>query len=100
MQLRLINCEIVTEDEVHEFMDDGFVTVIGESPNAIVKISRPNAEKTKAVQVDHLTGCTLRKSGETLEIIGQSSYVRDVIGSESATLTILVTPEPPCKDCP
>lgn len=100
MQLRLINCEIVTEDAIHEFMDDGFVTVIGESPNAIVKISRPNDQKTKAVQVDHLTGCLLRKSGETLEIVGQSRHLRDVIGSESTTLTLLVTPEPPCKDCP
>lgn len=100
MQLRLTRCEVVTQDEVHPYFDDGFVTVIGESPNAIVKISRPNDEHTKAVLVDHLTGCLLRRDGDTLEIIGQSSHLRDTVRSSSTELTFLVTPEPPCKDCP
>jgi hypothetical protein len=96
--MRLARSEVVTQDEVHPYIDNGLVTVLGDSPNATVKLLIP--DETKYVPVDTFRHCTIERDGETIKITGQSDYVLHVIGDPQNELTILVSPGPECENCP
>ena len=96
--MRLARCEVVTEDEVHPYIQRGLVTVFGESPNATVKVSVRGDRKYLAV--DMLHHCTVTKEGDTFRITGSSDHLRNTIASPSTTLTLLVSPGPECETCP
>jgi hypothetical protein len=96
--MRLARAEIVTEDEVHPYMDNALVTVLGRSPNATVKVLV--SDGTKHVPIDTFRHCTIERDGETWKVTGQSDYVLHVIGDSDNELTILVSPGPECENCP
>lgn len=97
--MRLAQCEVVTEDEVHAYIaEGGLVTIMGESPTATAKLSKPG--DGKYVMVDILRSCVILRDGETYKIRGRSDHLKHVIQSPTTELTLMVSPGPPCEDCP
>jgi hypothetical protein len=97
--LRLPRSTVTTQDEIHPDLDGALVVVVGESPNAVVRISTPDYDARKFRSVDRLTHTEFKRKGDTWTFTGTSDHLRHDIGSDDARLSIQVTPAPGCEDC-
>lgn len=98
--LTLPRCHILTQDEIFpEIEQDGHVVVVGESPNATVRISIPDRTARKFRVLDRLTRASFTRSGDTWTFTGVSSYLSEEVAAVSTKLSVQVTPEPGCEDC-
>jgi hypothetical protein len=98
--LRLPRCKVTTQDDIFPEIESGaLVVVVGESPNATVKISAPDFDARKFRLVDRLTRAEFKRKGDTWTFTGTSDHLRNDIGSSDAKLSISATPAPGCEDC-
>ena len=98
--LTLPRCHILTQDEIlPEIEENGYVVVVGESPNATVRISIPDVYSRKFRTLDRLTRASYKRKGDTWTFTGISDHLRGVVGTPDTRLSVMVTPEPGCEDC-
>jgi hypothetical protein len=97
--LRLPQSKVTTQDDIHQEIAGALVVVVGESPNATVKISAPDYVARKFRTVDRLTHAEMKRKGDTWTFTGTSDHLRDEIGAADARLSVSVTPAPGCEDC-
>lgn len=98
--LTLPRCHILTQDEIlPEIEQDGHVVVVGESPNATVRISVPDYEARKFRVMDRLTRASYTRQGDTWTFTGLSDYLGEEVSTRDRKLSVQVTPEPGCEDC-
>ena len=97
--LKLPKANVITQDDIHPETDGALVIVVGESPNATVRISTPDYVSKKYTLMDRLTRASFKRSGDTWTFVGSSEYLAYNVGASDATIKMMVTPEPGCEDC-
>jgi hypothetical protein len=100
--LTLPRCHILVQDEVFpEVAEGGLAVIVGESPNATVRLSTPDPVARKYVTFDRLTRASYSRKGDTWTFTGVSDHLVNTVGAsgEHAVLSIQVTPEPGCEGC-
>ena len=98
--LTLPRSNVVTQDDIHPVIENtALVVVVGESPTATVKISVPDYRSKKFRQLDRLTKASFKRQGDTWTFTGTSEHLSRVVGTQDATIKVMVTPEPGCEDC-
>lgn len=98
--LQLPRANVITQDGIlPPIENDALVVVMGESPNATVKISVPDYQARKFRAVDRLTKASFTRKGDTWTFTGSSDHLRDTIGTADSIIKVMVTPEPGCEDC-
>lgn len=98
--LQLPRANVITQDDIFPPIEnDALVVVVGESPNATVKISAPDYQARKFRPIDRLTRASFTRKGDTWTFTGRSDHLADTIGTADAVIKMMVTPEPGCEDC-
>lgn len=100
--LRLPRATITFNDNVHpKIKDVGLAIATGDTPGGTVKISTPDMEKKKYVQVDRLTQASWKRKGDVWTFSGISQHLVETIGAtgDDAILEVTVAPAPGCEDC-
>lgn len=100
--LRLPRASITFSDKVHPAIKDvGLAIATGDTPGGTVKISLPDMDKKKYVQVDRLTQASWTRKGDTWTFKGTSQHLVETVGAQGddAYLEVTVKPAPGCEDC-
>jgi hypothetical protein len=92
-------CRITFPDGIHDDIDQGFVSVLGESPNATVRLAAPNDMRRRFDTVDTLTSAKITDGRNGLTVSGRSVHLATTVGTNEATLVVTVVPDAECEDC-
>lgn len=99
----LRRCKVINTDGILPDVDGGgIVTILGESPNATVRVAAGDLGARRWTTVDRLTRCKVTERRGVFTIEGQSDYLRNHIGTsgKDSLITVEVTPGHDCEDCP
>lgn len=98
--LTLPRANVVTQDDIHPVIENtALVTVHGESPHAVVRISEPDYVSRKFTVVDRILNASFTRHGDTWTFTGTSEHLTNTVGTTDATIKVMVTPEPGCEEC-
>lgn len=92
--LKLTGVEIITADDIHDPIPEGYIVANGESGGAVVKINVPSPGRDKAVPLDTLDEASYTQDGESWIITGKSWHLMDVVGvdRDNAEITVVASP--------